>query len=322
MQSAEKGTHLLESARPISTHRQYAGEGSGISAKRKNNPMHGKIRRPLIRLCAAGSLIALGLGAAPAAGHAQSAAHPGSMPAISLKVSSFLFPKTLGAGTIKVTVVNDTKSEAEAGFGRLNPGYTTADALTIIKSNSEQSFVKALKELTFVGGAASIQPGQTAVVYVTLTPGTYGVVNTDGQTPQYRFFSVTSGSGGSVTPPKATAVVRFKDFSFVGLPPHFAAGPVTFKLDNVGKQAHDMELVRLDPGKTMQDVLKALMDQSPPKWAHNAGGVDTMSPHTSTVVTLTLAPGNYVALCFMPDVTKKDMPPHAMEGMIAAFTVS
>lgn len=244
-----------------------------------------------------------------------------AMMTVAMKISSFTFPKSLPAGMVQVTATNDTKAEAEIGFGRVNAGYTTKDALAVITANSEQAFIKGLKIITFAGGANMIPPGQAIAVGVNLTPGQYGVVNTSGAKPVYRFFTVTAGSGTPSSAPKATVSVQLKEMSFVGLPKQLHAGAITFKASNVGLQAHDMEFIRLDPGKTKQDVLKALMGNAQPKWAHDAGGMDTLSPQQSAYLTLSLSPGHYAALCFMPDVTAKGTP-HALEGMIAEFTVS
>ena len=125
--------------------------------------------------------------------------------------------------------------------------------------------------------------------------------------------------------PPAATTIKLKDFKFIGLPKHLAAGSVTFQVVNTGDQAHEMELARLDPGKTQQDVMKFL--QSPqaqngpaPAWIHDAGGLNAVSPHESASFTTTLTPGYYLVVCFMPD-TKKNGEPHVMEGMIGNFTV-
>jgi hypothetical protein len=87
-----------------------------------------------------------------------------------------------------------------------------------------------------------------------------------------------------------------------------------------------MQVARLDPGKTQQDVVKFLQSPQaqngpPPAWVHDAGGMSMVSPKQSANVRVTLVPGYYIVVCFMPDV-KKNGEPHVMEGMIGHFTVS
>jgi uncharacterized cupredoxin-like copper-binding protein len=140
------------------------------------------------------------------------------------------------------------------------------------------------------------------------------------------YFTVVGSATAPVLLPAAGISIQLKNFKFVGIPKQIAAGAVTLRVSNIGSQDHEMELARLDPGKTQADVLKFL--ESPqaqngpaPAWVHDAGGMNTLSPHTSSELTVTLTPGYYVAICFMPDLQKKGEP-HFMEGMIAHFTVT
>ncbi|MCA1598983.1 MAG: hypothetical protein LC769_08175 [Chloroflexi bacterium] len=260
--------------------------------------------------------------------HGHAAARPGvaghaTMSAITLYASTFAFPKSVPAGMVKVTVVNDTTSEVEAGFGRANQGITKQQLVSIINDQSEQGFIRALHAITFVGGASSVLAGQRETVTFNLTPGQYGVVNSDGKKPVYHLFTVTANGGQAATSePMTTVAVQLKDFKFAQFPQHLNAGMTTFKLTNPSPMAHEMALIKLLQGKTIDDVKKALSNPGPPPaWALTEGGMDSMSPQTTGWLTLNLTPGRYVAVCFMPDTTKHGEP-HAAEGMITAFSVS
>jgi hypothetical protein len=52
----------------------------------------------------------------------------------------------------------------------------------------------------------------------------------------------------------------------------------------------------------------------------SAGGAAAIAPQHTEWVLLSLPPGNYVALCFVPDA--KDGMPHFVHGMVHPFTVS
>jgi hypothetical protein len=139
------------------------------------------------------------------------------------------------------------------------------------------------------------------------------------------FFTVTAGTGMAAWP-AGDVSVTLKNFKFVGLPKRLAAGHTTFQVTNSSTMVHEMQLVRLDPGKTQQDLLKFVRSPQaqngpPPTWAHDAGGMSIISPQQRAEVRVSLVPGYYVAVCFMPDV-KKNGELHVMEGMIGHFIVS
>jgi hypothetical protein len=89
---------------------------------------------------------------------------------------------------------------------------------------------------------------------------------------------------------------------------------------NGATQSHEIALFRLLPGKTMQDVMAwgATYAGDPPMTA--AGGVPAIQPGQEAVIHVELTPGNYVALCFLPDAN--DGVPHLVHGMAYPFTIS
>jgi hypothetical protein len=190
------------------------------------------------------------------------------------------------------------------------------------KSDTPEGFNRLIHLVTFVGGVDSLPPGGKATVVFDLrTPGQYGLHTAlADNTGHDTLFSVAPASRQDAATP-ADVTVTLKDMAFLGLPRHLAAGTVTFKLTNRGHSVHHMILMRLDPGKAMRDVMNALKKQQQPSWAHDAGGMDLLSPHQTAWLTLDLIPGNYVALCFLPDPMKGGVP-RVEEGMGASFTVS
>jgi hypothetical protein len=61
------------------------------------------------------------------------------------------------------------------------------------------------------------------------------------------------------------------------------------------------------------------MEMGPPPFAMIAG-VAPMSPGNTNYLMLDLQAGNYITLCFVPDMATGM--PHFMMGMIAGFTVA
>ncbi len=116
-------------------------------------------------------------------------------------------------------------------------------------------------------------------------------------------------------------VVTAADFTFQA-PDSVTAGLEMFHLVNKGPSIHHIQLVQLDSGKTLADLMAALKNSGPPPaWMHQIGGPNAVPPTgvDTSVAYLTLAAGNYALLCFVPDSAGV---PHVMRGMARALTVT
>jgi hypothetical protein len=113
--------------------------------------------------------------------------------------------------------------------------------------------------------------------------------------------------------------ITASDFKFEG-PDSIAAGLTTIRLVNNGPGIHHLVLVRMDEGKTMDDLAAAMKQQGPPPaWMHDVPGPNAPRPGGESNVTVVLPAGNYAMLCF---VDVPDHVPHAMKGMVRALTVT
>jgi uncharacterized cupredoxin-like copper-binding protein len=77
-------------------------------------------------------------------------------------------------------------------------------------------------------------------------------------------------------------------------PASVSGGIVTVTLQNSGKAPHEAQLVRLDPGRSIADVMKIVNSPKIPTWAHLYGGVAATPPGKSDTATVSLTAGNYV----------------------------
>jgi hypothetical protein len=129
-------------------------------------------------------------------------------------------------------------------------------------------------------------------------------------------------AGGPRTPAHAPPVVTVvaTDYS-LSLPATLPAGPTAFRLENRGRELHHLELVRLQPGRTAADLVRAMKAGGPPPpWAAEAGGPNGVDPGaTSPAATVPLAAGRYVAICVIPG---PDGVPHVMKGMYRDLLVT
>ncbi len=128
--------------------------------------------------------------------------------------------------------------------------------------------------------------------------------------------------GSAITPPQRTVVVKALDYSFEA-PARIPAGTTTFRLENRGKEIHHLWIVRLTDGKTTADF-KAAMQRwgsalTMPSWAVDVGGPNSAAAGESAEGTMTLEPGEYVLVCWVPS---SDGMLHVMKGMVKPLSVT
>jgi len=110
------------------------------------------------------------------------------------------------------------------------------------------------------------------------------------------------------------------DYAFRG-PARIPPGLTTIQIVNKGKEPHHIQLLKLDPGKTVGDFRAAVKGHPSrfPAWARYVGGPNTVVPGDRAATSQLLSPGLYLLVCVIPDKTGK---PHFARGMIASLTVS
>jgi plastocyanin len=122
-------------------------------------------------------------------------------------------------------------------------------------------------------------------------------------------------------PAAKAQVVRVvgEDFKF-DAPDVVSAGLTEFRFLNKGPSLHHMALLKLEGGKTIDDLRALLAKPSgpPPAWVKEVGGPNAPAPGMESNVTTTLEPGNYALICFV------DLggPPHFTKGMVKGLTVT
>ncbi|HEX2220132.1 MAG TPA: hypothetical protein VHG35_15120 [Gemmatimonadales bacterium] len=117
----------------------------------------------------------------------------------------------------------------------------------------------------------------------------------------------------------STVTVITTDYSF-DAPAELPAGLTTFRLVNRGPSLHHIQLVKFGEGKTLDDFMAALKAGGPPpKWATMEGGPNPSELGDTASTTVTLEPGNYAMVCFIPD---PDGVPHIAKGMVRPLTVT
>ena len=117
----------------------------------------------------------------------------------------------------------------------------------------------------------------------------------------------------------STVTVTTTDYSF-DAPAELPAGLTTFRLVNRGPSIHHIQLVKFGEGKTLDDFMAALKAGGPPpEWATMEGGPNPSELGDTSSTTVTLEPGNYAMICFVPG---PDGVPHLAKGMVRPLAVT
>jgi hypothetical protein len=256
-------------------------------------------------------------GAATGAGGYDPATHTATVTATEF---AFAGPDTIQAGWTTFHLVNDGTMFHHLDIARVDSGKTMADVEAALKSKGPPP-----KWLVDVGGPNAPDPKAQANATLNLQPGSYLMlcyVDMPDGVPHMakgmvRPFTVVASAVPS-TEPTADVTIALADYSFTTTGA-MKAGHHTIKVQNTGPQEHEVELIRLAPGKTLKDVgaWMAKMDGPPP--ASGIGGIAGMAVGGTNYFDVDLTAGTYAFLCFVPDA--KDGKPHLDHGMMKDFKV-
>lgn len=129
----------------------------------------------------------------------------------------------------------------------------------------------------------------------------------------------SSAAAAAATPNVVT--ITAADFNFQA-PDTIPAGWTEIRLVNQGPNLHHAQLIRLDQGKTYEDMMNAFKTAKPtdppPAWLLFSGGPNAPTPSETAVLYQNLEPGNYAIVCF---VDIPDHVPHIAKGMTKSLTV-
>ena len=132
-----------------------------------------------------------------------------------------------------------------------------------------------------------------------------------------RYAAPTTASVPGPTAKARVVRVSAEDFKF-DAPDAIPAGLTDFRFLNKGPALHHMQILKLESGKTVDDLRAALRKPGPPPaWVKEVGGPNAPAPGLESNATVMLEPGNYALICFVD----LDGPPHFMKGMLQGLRV-
>jgi hypothetical protein len=116
------------------------------------------------------------------------------------------------------------------------------------------------------------------------------------------------------------------DYAFTGLPEELPAGTVFLEMTNATThgEAHEIGIARKKDGvtETWDEILALGEEESDAKIEFVGGGFAEAEGDVGYVFLQDLAPGEYLAACFVPVGGEEEGAPHFTEGMLHEFTVS
>ena len=225
------------------------------------------------------------------------------------------FPSEVSAGLVSFTFENNrTEAPYSPIIARLNDGVTMDD---IVAAMGGEDAMVAIPRLVTLYGGSTIASGESLSYTTELTAGEYILSESEGE--DFTAFTVTEGDILDMAEPEADVHLAMVDFGF-GLPAFLPAGPQVWHLENVSDQWHETIIIPLPEDISSIADVRAAMAAGDERDIAPAFFWGAMSSGKEVWVTIDLEPGNYIVLCFLPDVNG-DFSPHVAHGMMQIFTV-
>ncbi|MEO7368230.1 MAG: hypothetical protein ABIZ36_09755 [Gemmatimonadaceae bacterium] len=260
---------------------------------------------------------------------------------LSIAGHTFQAPDTIIAGWTTFRFANHGDDIHYAHIVRLDskrtvPELLEAYALAIRTSGARPAWVKRF------GGPGGAAPGDSSNVTEYLEPGSYVwicPVEDSSGTPHFSKGEFTTfvvratspNATGQASAPVASAGIRLTDFTFT-LEAPLKAGHQTISVQNGGMQPHDLVMLKLAPGKTLDEVRRFLnperarrpdeASQPHPSFeslvAKGGGGIAAIASGMKVFFAADLPAGDYVLACM---ATAPDGRSHIEHGMIQQIRV-
>ncbi len=253
---------------------------------------------------------------------------------------AFQAPDTVSAGWTTLRLANLGQELHYAHIVRLDSGRTVQELVDAYAEAIRTSGPRP-KWVTRFGGPGGTAPGDSSSVTQFLEPGSYVWIcpvedqagNPHFGRGEFKTF-IVSPAGPAVAnreaAPDAGVVIRLLDFSFA-LGDTLRAGRHTVRVENAGVEPHDLVVMKLEPGKTVQDIMTWLnperarrpgqAEEPPPpleSLGSPAGGIAAIAPGMAVFFERDYAPGEYVLMCM---ATAPDGRSHIEHGMIQQVSI-
>jgi hypothetical protein len=233
---------------------------------------------------------------------------------------SFNAPDEIPAGLTEFRFLNKGPALHHMAIVKLEDGKTFDDLRALLANPGP-----APAWIREIGGPNAPAPGLESNATLILEPGNYALICfvDIGGPPHFmkgmvKPLRVIPATDAAASKPDADITATLFDYNFKLSAP-ITAGTRTIRVDNAAKQHHEVELIQLNPGKTLGDLMSWLQKTEGPPPGKPIGGIAGLEAGASQYFTADFAPGDYALICFLPDA--KDGKPHFMHGMMQQITV-
>jgi hypothetical protein len=252
---------------------------------------------------------------------------------------TFDAPDTVDAGWTTFQFSNNGDDIHYAHIVQLDSGRTAKELLEAYAEAIRTSAARP-KWIRRFGGPGGAGPGGSSAVTQNLEPGSYVWICPVEDTAGHAHFAkgeskafvvrAAMNPAGQAPPPVATAVIRLMDFTFK-VDSQLKAGRHTIRVENAGLEPHDLVMMKLAPGETLEQVRAFLNPERarrpgeagqplPPLKSLEllAGGIAVIAPGMHVFFQTDLTPGEYVLVCM---TTAPDGRAHIEHGMIQQIRI-
>ena len=252
---------------------------------------------------------------------------------------TFHAPDTVDAGWTTFQFANNGDDIHYAHIVQLDSERTVQELLEAYAEAIRTSAARP-KWIRRFGGPGGAAPGGSSAVTQNLEPGSYVWICPVEDTAGHPHFAkgeskafvvrAATNPAGQAAPPVASAVIRLMDFSFT-VDSQLTAGRHMIRVENAGPEPHDLVMLKLAPGETLEQVRSFLNPERarrpgeagqplPPLKSLEllAGGIAVIAPGMHVFFQTDLTPGEYVLVCM---TTAPDGRAHIEHGMIQQIRI-
>lgn len=233
----------------------------------------------------------------------------------------FEVPDTIEGGLVTFNFTNEGNEPHFVGFAKIAQGASFDDVKAALSAPPPSPGVAPAAPPPFEdeGGIATGDPGTSTRATLNLSEGQYAfycaIPSPDGvpHTAKGMVKEITVNSGDEGTVAEGDGTLVGVDFAFDD-DPTLKAGENEFRLRNEGQQLHEINLVEIPDGRTIDDVVAWHRQQQGPPPAKFLSGV-AVKPGADASATFEIAEGRtYAFICAIPDF-RGDFAPHVTKGM-------
>lgn len=219
------------------------------------------------------------------------------------------------AGDVEAFLAHWTEAGLQSEFG------ATADQ---IRANPAVFFASPVGGIQ-IGEFRDVQEGDESasvefefIFGRMLTLQRYDLVNQDGR------WQIDATAEVDIDVPDGVQAVSvdLEEFAFAFDAGEVGDGNVAFQVENIGEQSHELVMLQVPEGLTVEELL-ALEGNELPEGIEIVGSIGPFLPGEggNMVFSQPLAAGSYMFLCFLPNEGDPQGAPHLLEGMTATFQV-